>query len=61
MDGDPSVEDRLDSFSLTFPLPYRVASIIVLGMITEVLLLELELGQNMANKDSCVQVSGDGP
>lgn len=32
MDGDPSVEDRLDSFSLTFPLPYRVASIIVLGV-----------------------------
>jgi hypothetical protein len=33
MDGDPSVEDRLDSFSLTFPLPYRVAFIVVLGML----------------------------
>jgi len=31
MDGDPSVEDRLDSFSLTFPLPYRVAFLVVLG------------------------------
>ena len=32
MDGDPAVESRLDSFSLAFPLPYRVAFIIVLGM-----------------------------
>lgn len=31
MDGDPAVESRLDSFSLTFPLPYRVAFIVVLG------------------------------
>lgn len=31
MDGDPAVEPQLDSFSLTFPLPYRVAFIIVLG------------------------------
>lgn len=31
MDGDPAVEPRLDSFSLTFPLPYRVAFIVVLG------------------------------
>ena len=31
MDGDPAVEPELDSFSLTFPLPYRVAFIIVLG------------------------------
>ncbi|KAH8890864.1 EXS-domain-containing protein [Thozetella sp. PMI_491] len=29
MDGDPAVENELDSFSLTFPLPYRVAFIIV--------------------------------
>ena len=32
MDGDPVVEPELDSFSLTFPLPYRVAFIVVLGM-----------------------------
>lgn len=31
MDGDPAVEPELDSFSLTFPLPYRVAFIVVLG------------------------------
>jgi hypothetical protein len=31
MDGDPAVEPELDSFSLTFPLPYRVGFIIVLG------------------------------
>lgn len=31
MDGDPAVEPELDSFSLTFPLPYRVAFIIVFG------------------------------
>lgn len=31
MDGDPAVESRLDSFSLTFPLPYRVAFIVVVG------------------------------
>ncbi len=31
MDGDPAVESQLDSFSLTFPLPYRVAFIVVLG------------------------------
>ncbi|KAK4449264.1 protein ERD1 1 [Podospora aff. communis PSN243] len=32
MDGDPAVEPRLDSFSLTFPLPYRVAFIIILAV-----------------------------
>ncbi|KAF2671281.1 EXS-domain-containing protein [Microthyrium microscopicum] len=32
MDGDPSVEPELDSFSLYLPLPYRVALIIVLGV-----------------------------
>lgn len=32
MDLDPSVEPELDSFSLTLPLPYRVALIIVLGV-----------------------------
>jgi hypothetical protein len=31
MDGDPAVEPELDSFSLTLPLPYRVAIIVVLG------------------------------
>ncbi|KAM9875111.1 hypothetical protein VD0002_g10166, partial [Verticillium dahliae] len=30
MDGDPKVESGLDSFSLTFPLPYRVGFIIIL-------------------------------
>lgn len=32
MDGDPAAEPKLDTFSLIFPLPYRVAIIIVLGM-----------------------------
>ncbi|KAI0007495.1 EXS family protein, partial [Xylariaceae sp. FL0662B] len=32
MDGDPAVESELDSFSLTFPLPYRVAFIAVLAV-----------------------------
>lgn len=32
MDGDPAVEAALDSFSLAFPLPYRVAFVIILGM-----------------------------
>ncbi|AEO53206.1 hypothetical protein MYCTH_2294232 [Thermothelomyces thermophilus ATCC 42464] len=32
MDGDPAVESGLDSFSLTFPLPYRVAFIIILAV-----------------------------
>ncbi|KAL2165475.1 hypothetical protein VTH06DRAFT_775 [Thermothelomyces fergusii] len=32
MDGDPAVEYGLDSFSLTFPLPYRVAFLIVLAV-----------------------------
>lgn len=32
MDGDPAVEPELDSFSLTLPLPYRVACVVVLGM-----------------------------
>ncbi|KAI1345004.1 EXS family protein [Xylariaceae sp. FL0016] len=32
MDGDPAVEPELDSFSLTFPLPYRVAFIVVLAI-----------------------------
>lgn len=31
MDGDPTVEPSLDSFSLFLPLPFRVAVIIVLG------------------------------
>lgn len=31
MDGDPAVESELDNFSLTFPLPYRIAFIVVLG------------------------------
>ena len=34
MDGDPTVERELDTFSLILPLPYRVAIIIVLGMST---------------------------
>lgn len=32
MEGDPAVEPQLDSFSLTLPLPYRVALIVVLGL-----------------------------
>ncbi|KAG8623089.1 hypothetical protein KVT40_008065 [Elsinoe batatas] len=32
MDGDPAVEDELDSFSLFLPLPFRVGLIIVLGI-----------------------------
>ncbi|KAH9909019.1 EXS family protein [Xylariomycetidae sp. FL2044] len=32
MDGDPAVEPEFDSFSLTFPLPYRVAFIVVLAV-----------------------------
>jgi hypothetical protein len=32
MDGDPSVEPALDAFSITLPLPYRVAITVVLGM-----------------------------
>lgn len=32
MDGDPAVEPELDSFSLTFPLPYRVAFIVVFAV-----------------------------
>jgi len=32
MDGDPAVEPELDSFSLTLPLPYRVALTVVLGI-----------------------------
>lgn len=31
MHGDAVVESELDSLSLTFPLPYRVAFIVVLG------------------------------
>ncbi|KAM7205796.1 protein ERD1 1 [Naviculisporaceae sp. PSN 640] len=32
MDGDPRVEPQLDSFSLTFPLPYRIAFIVILAV-----------------------------
>ncbi|KAK4097541.1 EXS-domain-containing protein [Parathielavia hyrcaniae] len=32
MDGDPAIEHKLDSFSRTFPLPYRVAFIIILAV-----------------------------
>lgn len=31
MDGDPTVDSQLDTFSLYLPLPYRVAVILVLG------------------------------
>lgn len=31
MDGDPTVEPELDTFSLILPLPYRIAVILVLG------------------------------
>lgn len=33
MDGDPAVEPELDRFSRILPLPYRVALIIVMGML----------------------------
>jgi hypothetical protein len=42
MDGDPAVEPELDSFSLTLPLPYRVALVVVLG-ITPLLFLTDEI------------------
>lgn len=46
MDGDPAVEPELDSFSLTLPLPYRVALIIVLGMAScDEMLLERDRNQ----------------
>ncbi|KAM4054952.1 EXS family protein [Hirsutella rhossiliensis] len=32
MDGDPAVEPQLDSFSLVFPLPYRVGFIVTLAV-----------------------------
>ncbi|KAK4647762.1 protein-ER retention protein [Podospora bellae-mahoneyi] len=32
MDGDPAVEPQLDAFSLAFPLPYRVAIIVILAV-----------------------------
>ena len=38
MDGDPVVGPELDTFSLIFPLPYRVAFIIILGIIYQFLL-----------------------
>jgi hypothetical protein len=45
MDGDPAVEHQLDSFSLTFPLPYRVAFIIILGAYCSWVAQSSELGQ----------------
>ena len=33
MDGDPAVEPELDSFSLVLPLPYRIAIILVAGIL----------------------------
>jgi len=35
MDGDPAVEPELDTFSLSFPLPYRIAFVLVLGTIED--------------------------
>lgn len=32
MDGDPAVENELDTFSVILPLPYRIAFIFVLGL-----------------------------
>lgn len=53
MDGDPSVEPEVDSFSQVLPLPYRVAIIIVLGMATKESLCEpMEL--------TILQASGHG-
>jgi hypothetical protein len=42
MDGDPSVEPELDSFSLTLPLPYRVALVVVLGISSSTLPIILQ-------------------
>lgn len=41
MDGDPAVEPELDSFSLTFPLPYRVGFIVTLGKLFPVRVLDV--------------------
>lgn len=41
MDGDPAVEPELDSFSLTLPLPYRVALVTVLGALPSDALLHI--------------------
>ena len=35
MDGDPAVEPELDTFSLSFPLPYRIAFVLVLGTVDD--------------------------
>lgn len=40
MDGDPKVESQLDSFSLTFPLPYRIGFIVMLGKSRQVAIEE---------------------
>lgn len=56
MDGDPAVEPRLDSFSLTFPLPYRVAFIVVLGKEATLSLLSTTFILTMTLQ----QPSGDG-
>jgi len=32
MEGDPTVEPELDTFSVILPLPYRIAVIVVLGI-----------------------------
>lgn len=42
MDGDPAVEPELDSFSLAFPLPYRVGFIATLGQCRSALADSLE-------------------
>ena len=35
MDGDPAVKPELDTFSLSFPLPYRIAFVLVLGTVND--------------------------
>jgi hypothetical protein len=57
MDGDPAVEPELDSFSLTLPLPYRVALIIVLGMVSCDKLLPSRYGEQLL---MCEQEYGFG-
>ena len=37
MDEDPAVEPELDAFSLILPLPYRVAIILVTGVMASLL------------------------
>lgn len=64
MDGDPAVEPQLDSFSLTFPLPYRVGFIVTLGWCACATINRISFyvmrpyADNLLSTDSCL---GMGP